>query len=188
MGLTKLRSLRMTGYLGAIVALALPFSLSATEASLAETPAKAVAAQNGSLSVAGTYHNFPASRSCSETAVGPLCDYAIDGIATSSDGEVYRHKIVGTSQGKLAVPGDRVQNRSTVVWDFADGSQLTMDSEGETVMGEDGAITASGRQVCLEGSGRFANMDCAMDWANAPEENGLIPGRYQGSMTPRPQS
>ena len=188
MGLAQLRSLRMTGYLGAIVALALPLSLSATETSLAATPANAVSAQSGTQSLAGTYHNFPASRSCRETAEAILCDYSIDGIATSSDGEVYRHKIIGTSLGKLAASGDRTQNRSTVIWDFADGSQLTMASEGEAVMGEDGAITSSGRQVCLEGSGRFANMDCAMDWANAPAQNGLIPGSYQGSMTPRPQS
>ena len=168
MGLAELKSVRTTGF-SALAAIALMLGLANSGTAMAETPAEAASAQSGAQSLAGTYHNLPASRSCTETAGSAICSYAIDGIATSSDGEVYRHKIIGTSQGKIAVPGDQAQNRSYVIWDFADGSQLTMESRGVTVMGEDGAITTSGRQVCVEGSGRFADVDCAMEWANTPE-------------------
>ncbi|MEM7225754.1 MAG: hypothetical protein AAF495_22440 [Pseudomonadota bacterium] len=176
--------MRLPQSLGAVAAIALMLVLANSGTATADTPAKATSAK----SLAGTYYNLPADRSCTETAGSVVCNYAIDGIGTSSEGEVYSRKIIGTSHGKIAVPGDQAQNRSYVIWGFADGSQLTMESEGVTVMGKDGTITTSGRQVCVEGSGRFADVDCAIDWANKPAQSGLTPGSYHGSMTPRSQT
>ena len=112
MGFTEVKAVKTTGSLGAFAAIALMLSLTNGDPAMAGTPTETTPTQAGVQSLAGTYYNLPASLSCTETAGSAVCSYAIDGLATSSEGEVYRHKIIGVSQGRIANPGDQAQNRS----------------------------------------------------------------------------
>ena len=147
------------------------------------TPESAVA--KGSQIVEGSYVNLPAERTCSQVGTTPVCTYQIQGLAETGDGERYRHKIFGTTHGTANAPGDEAHNRSYVIWSFDDGSSLLLKSESTSTIDEDGEQKLDGTQVCVEGTGRFAGMDCAIDWSNRRGDDGLMAGTYQGTMTPK---
>lgn len=140
---------------------------------------------DGAQILEGSYVNLPAERTCSQVGATPVCTYQIQGKAETADGEPYRHKIFGTTHGVANAPGDEAHNRSYVIWSFDDGSNLLLKSESVTTVGDDGEMRLGGNQVCVEGTGRFADMDCTIDWANERGDDGLMVGTYKGTMTPK---
>ena len=90
--------------------------------------------------------------------------------------------------GTVEKPGDVADNRSYAVWTYPDGSTMLLKSAGTSTLKADGKRVISGTQTCVEGTGRFANVDCTIDWAHTPQESGLYAGTYSGTITPRGQS
>ncbi len=142
------------------------------------------------LTLEGRYVNLPAERSCRDRDGTSFCAYEIKGISQASDGEVYRHTIRGTSVGDIQDPQSQAQSRSLVLWEFRDGSSLLMESHGERSFDDNGDLRLHGTQTCLEGTGRFAQLDCQIDWANGqPRDDlmgdGLVEGVYSGTVMPK---
>lgn len=145
-------------------------------------------AQTGSQAIAGNYLSLPPDQYCTSEGVTLLCHYTLKGVSVGNDGEVYQHTILGTAQGAVEKPGDVRQGQSYVTWAFDDGSSLLLKSQGITTVDESGKLKFDGSQTCLEGTGRFAQVDCDMDWSNREQDNGVLAGTYSGTMTPRAHS
>ena len=72
-----------------------------------------------------------------------------------------------------------------MLWEFRDGSTLLMESHGQRSFDDNGDLRLYGTQTCVEGTGRFAQLDCTIDWANGQPQDGIVHGVYSGTVTPQ---
>ena len=140
---------------------------------------------SNSFEIAGRFFNSPPESDCREVGGSSLCSYEIRGFSVAEDGERYRHSIVGISHGDATAPGGKSWSQSFVVWEFDDGSSVLMESEGTTTVDADGQRTVAGEQRCIRGTGRFANVDCSIDWSHSGRNDGSEGGVYEGTGVPR---
>ncbi|MEM7171370.1 MAG: hypothetical protein AAF530_14450 [Pseudomonadota bacterium] len=135
--------------------------------------------------LSGSFYNMPADLDCQGTAEEVVCSYKIQGFHLGDQGEVFRHAIEGSSQGNLEIPGDQEDSQSFVTWIFDDGSELVMISHGRAMVLENGQTKREGIQTCVDGSGRFAMMDCQFNWSNLSRHKGMAEGIYHGWIAPK---
>lgn len=159
----------------------------ATDEEVAGSPAsEALAAKpSASYSIKGRFFNSSPTIDCRDVDDTQICSYKMSGQSLTDDGEPYRHTIIGTSFGRATMPGDESRHQSYVVRTFDDGSMVLMKSRGKTTVDANGQRTVSGRQVCLDGIGRFENVDCSIDWSHAGHNDGRTGGNYEGTVTPK---
>ena len=153
----------------------------------------AFAAQDAnSQQIKGQIVNSSVKRDCIAPAGTRVCTFDIAGIALSDDGELIDRQIVGNMHGagdkSGAAPGAESYNRSYAVWKYPDASTMLMHSEGKAETNADGQRVVSGTKTCIDGTGRFANVDCTIDWSHTPQAGGLKAGSYSGTITPKGQS
>ena len=142
----------------------------------------------GTYTIKGRFYNSPPAINCKDIGATPVCAYEIKGYSVTSDGERYQHSIVGTSHGSTKAPNDKSQNRSYVIWEFKDGSTVLMQSQGVATVDANGQLSVAGTQVCIDGTGRFANVDCTIDWSHSGHNDGRDGGVYEGVVTPKKPS
>ncbi|MEM7226468.1 MAG: hypothetical protein AAF495_26080 [Pseudomonadota bacterium] len=142
----------------------------------------------GAQQIQGRVVHASMDRDCVENAAPALCRYQIDGIGISDRGELIDLSIVGTEYGDAEKPGEIAPNSSLAVWHYPDGSSMVLKSEGKGMVADNGQHGFSGSQVCVDGSGRFADVDCTIHWQHAVQPNGLYVGSYIGTVTPKAQS
>ena len=138
--------------------------------------------------IKGKIVNVTLERDCIDAAGTPVCTYDIAGIGVSDRGELIERTIVGSEHGSAATPGEVAPNRSYAVWTYPDGATMVLKSNGTGAMKADGQHVFAGTQSCIAGSGRYANVDCTIDWQLAAQPNGLYAGSYSGTVTPKSQS
>ncbi|MEM7226469.1 MAG: hypothetical protein AAF495_26085 [Pseudomonadota bacterium] len=117
-----------------------------------------------------------------------VCAVDITGYAISNDGERIDRRIVASALGSAREPGDLAPNRSYAIWTYPDGSTMLTRSQGASTVKADGQRITSGVETCVAGTGRFADVDCTIDWQHTPQPDGLYAGTYSGTMTPKTPS
>ncbi|MEM7226467.1 MAG: hypothetical protein AAF495_26075 [Pseudomonadota bacterium] len=153
----------------------------------AGTPTTAHAAE-ATQQIQGRIVNAAVDRDCIEPDGKRICTHEINGIAISDQGELIDRTIIGNMYGGPAGSGEPSENRGYAVWKYPDGSTMLMKSEGKAETNADGQRVVSGTKTCIEGTGRFANADCTINWQHTPDKNGLRVGTYSGTITPASQS
>ena len=88
--------------------------------------------------------------------------------------------MVGQQYGDAEALGEREPRRSYATWTFANGSTMLLEAEGYKTLTENGTPAYKGSQVCVAGSGCFADVDCVIDWAHSEQPSDLYAGHYQG--------
>ena len=147
-----------------------------------------IASPAGSLEIAGRFFNSPPKSECRDVGASSVCSYEITGYSVTSDGERYQHSILGISTGRAKAPNEKAWSRSYVIWEFDDGSTVVMKSQGVTTVDADGQLSVAGEQRCIDGTGRFANVDCSIDWSHSGRNDGREGGVYHGTVVPRASS
>ena len=183
----KKRHVTSRGILGAGLATVMGLAL-LTPSGPAHSVAEPAGPASGSYIVEGQFFNSPPTMDCKDVGKVPVCSYEIKGHSVASDGERYKHTIIGTSHGSAKAPNDKSRNQSYVIWEFDDGSTAVMKSQGVTAIDENGQLNVAGTQVCVGGTGRFANVDCAIDWLHAGRNDGRDGGTYEGIVMPKSAS
>ncbi len=155
-----------------------------TTAFAAQGAATATAPQQ----IQGRIVNVTFDEHCIDAAGTPVCTFDIKGIGISDQGELIERSIVGTAHGTVETPGEVAVYWSYALWTYPDGSTMLLHSAGKGAIEADGQHTYAGTQTCIEGSGRFADVDCTIDWSHSAQPNGLYAGSYSGTVTPKGQS
>ena len=102
----KKRHAKANGILGAGLATIMGFAL-LTPSSPAHAAAETAPATSGSYTVEGQFFNSPPTINCKDVGAVPVCSYEITGHSVTSDGERYKHTIIGTSHGSAKTPNDQ---------------------------------------------------------------------------------
>ena len=142
--------------------------------------------QPQSQAIKGRLVNLSHEQDCES---GQLCRYAIKTIAMTDRGELIEGSITGVATEGAAAAGQLSPLQGYGVWTYPDGSTIVTRTEGASKINGAGQLVAAGTQTCIDGTGRFANMDCQIDWDRtsrlAGQSNGLAPGSFSGTITPK---
>ena len=142
----------------------------------------------GAYEVKGQIVNMGADRNCIDPAGVGLCSFDGKGLLITEDGEVIERQIIGTMHRTGAKEGVVGINQSYAIWTHPDGSQMLTRGDGVSEVNAEGQRSAHGSQTCIGGTGRYAEVDCTVNWAHSPQDNGLRTGTVTATITPKAQS
>ncbi|MEM7226470.1 MAG: hypothetical protein AAF495_26090 [Pseudomonadota bacterium] len=113
------------------------------------------------------------------------CARDLTAIAISESGERIEGRFYGTAQAAEAGTDQVSPSWGYTHWTYPDGSTIVARSEDATKIDRAGNQMVAGQQTCIFGTGRFADVDCTIDWSHTAQPQGLFPGAYKVTFTPK---